>query len=404
MVDQAIKTLACMLGVFGFVAACSSDHGGATGGDAGSANRGGSGSAAAGRPASAGDAGSDEANASGKTGSAGSDGMPDTGGPAPMSAWVNATGNLANLPSECGNLTLLSAVPGSSTVIAGVAKKGLWATTDSGKTWAALGSGSGSAVITNRPSSVVYDPEHEGTFYESGIYNDGGLYKTVDAGKTFTQLGDVRHSDLVSVDFSDPDRKTIVAGGHEQKQVLYLSTDAGQSFSQIGQNLPKDAHFSSEPLVLDSKTFLVGACGYGDGACGVYRSGDAGKTWSRASDLATTGRPLWASDGTIYWPLIYNSGLARGSADGTSWTKVADGIVTFPPVELPDGRILTVQGDHVAVSADKGMTWMAIGDKLPFQPNGVVYSVPSKTLFIWQWDCGEVVLPNAIASAGFDYR
>ena len=42
-------------------------------------------------------------------------------GPVPLSAatWVNVTGNLANMASECGNLTLLSAVPGSNTVIAG---------------------------------------------------------------------------------------------------------------------------------------------------------------------------------------------------------------------------------------------------------------------------------------------
>ena len=42
---------------------------------------------------------------------------------------------------------------------------------------------------------------------------------------TFTQLGTVTHNDLISVDFSDPDRKTILAGTHEQKRKLFLSTD-----------------------------------------------------------------------------------------------------------------------------------------------------------------------------------
>ncbi len=43
--------------------------------------------------------------------------------------WINVTGNLANMPSECGNLTMLSAVPGGNSIIAGVAQKGLWVNT-----------------------------------------------------------------------------------------------------------------------------------------------------------------------------------------------------------------------------------------------------------------------------------
>src|SRR5689334_4605625 len=31
--------------------------------------------------------------------------------PAPSAAWQNVTGNLANMPSECGNLTLVVATP-----------------------------------------------------------------------------------------------------------------------------------------------------------------------------------------------------------------------------------------------------------------------------------------------------
>lgn len=321
----------------------------------------------------------------------------------PSASWVDATGNLAGLASECGNLTLLSAVPDSDAIIAGVAKVGLFETRDGGEHWEPLGTGAGSASITNRPSSIVYDPEHPGTFWESGIYNGGGVYKTTDDGATFQQLGDIGHNDLVSVDFGDPERTTLLVGGHEQKQILYLSTNGGESFEQIGANLPADSHFSSAPLVLDDSTFLLGACGYGDGTCGIYRTDDAGDSWERVSALAATARPLWASDGAIYWPLIYNSGLARGSADGTSWTQVADGSVTAPPVELPDGRILTLKGRDVVVTADQGANWNVVGEPLPFDASGVVYSAQTKMLFAWHWDCGDIVLPDAIASAGFDH-
>jgi len=60
----------------------------------------------------------------------------------PLSAqWVNVTGNLADMDSECGNLCLLSVVPGQDKIIAGIAKRGLWQTADGGITWTPLGHG-----------------------------------------------------------------------------------------------------------------------------------------------------------------------------------------------------------------------------------------------------------------------
>ncbi len=343
-----------------------------------------------------------------------SDGGTDDGGPistacderppvadAPPPQWTNATGSLAGMASECGNLTLVSAKPCASTVIAGVAKGGLFATDDGGASWSPLGTGPGSAVITNRPAAIVYDPEHPEVFWEAGIYNDGGVYRTDDGGTTFVQLGEFGHDDLVSVDFTDPERKTLLAGGHEQKRRLMLSTDGGVQWNDVGPNLPEDSHFSSTPLVLDAQTFLLGACGWGEGTCGIYRSVDTGASWTMASDLPATGEPKWASDGTIYWPLVYGGGVARSVDGGTTWTRPAEGLAGTP-VELADGRILMLQGDHVAVSSDAGDSWMPIGEPLPFAAAGLAFSAQTKTLFVWHNDCGEVVLPDAIMRAGFD--
>ena len=177
---------------------------------------------------------------------------------APSAVWVNATGNLANMASECGNLGLVSANPCSAMVIAGVAKAGLWGTEDAGKTWRKLGSGAGSAVITNRISSVVYDPAHPGTFWESGIYNGGGVYKTTNNGVTFEQLGDVTHTDSVSIDFSDPERKTLLAGPHEATSKLFRSTDAGKTWTDIGKMLPASAGYCTASQVLSATNLLVG--------------------------------------------------------------------------------------------------------------------------------------------------
>jgi hypothetical protein len=61
------------------------------------------------------------------------------------------------------------------------------------------------------------------------------------------------------------------------------------------------------------------------------------------------------------------------------------------------------------MSADKGVTWNPVGQPLPYPggayngARGPAYSVRTKTFYIWRWDCGNAVLPDAIMSAGFDY-
>ena len=209
---------------------------------------------------------------------------------APPSTWANATGNLANMASECGNLGLVSANPCSNMVIAGVAQKGLWGTEDGGKSWVKLGAGAGSAVITNRISAIVYDPAAPGTFWESGIYNGGGVYKTTDNGMTFKQVGNITHNDSVSIDFSDPDRKTMLAGFHETNGKVWKSTDAGATWTTL-TTLPGGAGYCTATQVLGATNLLVGCNGGG-----VFHSTD-GNTWTNVGAKGVIPQPLVATDG-----------------------------------------------------------------------------------------------------------
>ena len=143
-------------------------------------------------------------------------------------SWIPVTANLAGLPSECGNLSLLSVRPDRDMLTVSVALRGLWASENGAVVWTPLGMGAGSATITNRGSSIVYDPDHPNTFWQSGIYNGGGVYRTDDNGVTFRQLGNVTHSDAVSVDLTDPQRLTLLSAGHEQT-ALFVSHNAGRS-------------------------------------------------------------------------------------------------------------------------------------------------------------------------------
>jgi photosystem II stability/assembly factor-like uncharacterized protein len=310
-------------------------------------------------------------------------------------AWVNVTGNLAYKPSECGNLTLVSPVPSSQALIAGVAGRAFWVGTD-GKTWARLTkTTTASDTISNRPSALVFDPTDPNVFWESGIYGelaDGGIYKTTDGGKTFRRLGNIRHNDHVSVDFSDPERQTLLAGGHEQAQTVHLSTDGGKTWTNVGGGIPATAGQTTHPLALNAYTFLVNATGNGPG--GIFKSENAGQTWRRVSNVGPAGAPLRTSNGTILW---MTTGRALRSTDaGSTWTASGDGLLAVTPVELPDRKLVAVGESSLVISSDGGGTWQPVGPDLPYAPQGLAYSAERKSFLIWRGNCSDHVPPDAI--------
>ncbi|MEI9937154.1 MAG: hypothetical protein WDO69_08000 [Pseudomonadota bacterium] len=403
--------------------ACSSSSDDNSAGQAGASNAGASNAGAS--DAGAPNAGASNAGAaSGGKSSAGASnaGGPSAGAPsagaggavtAPDTKWINSVGNLLSVvDANPGEVAYLSAEPNSNRVIAAVNKVGLYVTSDAGQTWTHLGSGAGSDAITHGDFALIYDPDHAGVFWESGAYGtfSDGIYTSLDDGVTFKQLGTIGHNDLVSIDFSDPARKTLLAGAHEAAQKLYESTDGGLTWTDIGKNLPAGSSFSSLPLIIDTQTFLLGVAGYGDGTWGVLRSTDGGTTWTSTSTEGPSGWPLRASDGSIYWQLR-SEGMIMSSDQGKTWTKGGSGPIqtqTGGPLELPDGRIITLGHDHAVVSADKGMTWQQVGDTLPFtnencQTYGFTYSAALKTLFINHNNCSGNLIADSIWSSGFDY-
>ncbi len=331
----------------------------------------------------------------------------------PSGSWVDVTGNLAGLPSECGNLSNLSSKPDEDLLVAGIAQKGLWGSRDGGGTWAAMGTGAGSASITNRTSSILYDPDHAETFWESGIYNMGGVYKTTDDGATLAQLGSVTHNDSVSVDFTDPARQTILAGTHEQSGHVFRSTNGGGTWTDLGANLPTDSGFTSQVLVIDAQTHLVGTYTYSNSGAGlgIYRTTNGGQTWTQVLTRPVEGHPLVMQDGTLYWSLAGNAGMVRSTDHGQTWAQTvgANVIVTSSPVELPDGRIASLGSQTVMVSSDCGSTWYGATTALPYAPTGLVYSPYQKAFYVWHFDCtgqsfpGDPVPSGAIMKFAFDY-
>jgi photosystem II stability/assembly factor-like uncharacterized protein len=309
----------------------------------------------------------------------------------PANGWVNITGTLANMPSDCGNLTLLSAVPRSDTVLAAVGLKGLW-TNGGGNSWVHHGSATSNTI--SHPSSIAYDPAHAGVFWESGIYNGGGVYQTTDNGNSFRRLGSISHNDYVSVNFRDPERQTLLAGGHEQSQTVYLSSDSGRTWTNIGLNLPPNTGYSNFPLIINSVTYLVNAQVVGNRPGSIYRTTNGGATWRRVSDQGPSAPALVTSNRTIYWPA--NGGVLRSTDAGSTWIHLGSDLRAITPIELSDGKLVAVGVNNLVMSADGGATWSPFGATLPFTPTGLIYSSNRRSFLIWHSDCGNVVPADAI--------
>lgn len=332
-------------------------------------------------------------------------------------SWENATANLAGMASECGNMAYMSARPGDAGVIAGIAHKGLWARSPTATAWTQIGQGSGSESIINRPQQFVYDPLDSKTWWESGIYNSFGVYRTDDDGATFATLGLGPGANLpnccdsLSIDFTDPRRQAMLAGNHETGQHLFFSSDGGAKWTDIGSRLPANSGNAAYPLVLNTRTFLIGT--WQAAGSGIFRSTDGGTTWTQVSTVPMRSNPLIVADGTIYWLADSNLGAVRSTDQGLTWTTIGATILTSSTgglIELPDGRIAGLGLDtstregHVVVSADRGVTWKPILSILPIAATGLLYSNADAALYAWHWTCvndGDPVATDAIQRLKF---
>ncbi len=338
---------------------------------------------------------------------AGSTAVSPTSSSPPVAAgqeWVDVSANLAGMESYCGNLSFVSARPDRDQVLAGVAGQGLFSRDPGSSEWIEFGRGS--ASLNHRTSSIIYDPADPARFWESGYYGLGAppdtsaasVNRTDDDGGTFQGLGSVPGADLVSVDFTDPERQTLLAGIRGETQV-FRSTDGGATWSDVSGGLPTDLGEASFPHVLDANTHLLGTHKGDQGAAaapGIWRTVDGGGTWTQVFDEGVAGPLLASADGNLYW--ILDAGGVISSADGgVTWTVLPGrgpaGGGQFGDarqariIENPDGTWVSMRDTFVVVSRDRGASWQGAGPEVPFDAAGFTYSDVGNAVYAWQNYC-----------------
>lgn len=320
-------------------------------------------------------------------------------------AWVDVTANLTGMRSWCGNLAFVSARPDRDEVIASVVGQGLFRTDSQSDEWRPFARDPASAPIDHRASSFVYDPENPDRFWESGFFGLGpppdpmaaDINRTDDGGGTFVSRGESVPADLVSVDFTDPGRQTLVVGAHGQPRVLG-SRDGGETWTDLSGGLSESVGDASFPHVLDATTYLLGT--HKGAEAGIYRTTDAGATWTQVFEDAVSGPPLASDDGNLYW-VADDGGIIRSADGGASWEPLesrapAGGERKGRIVELDDGRWLTRGVEYMLLSDDRGQSWRTVGAPLPYDPSGFTYSVAGNAVYIWLNYCEVADQPDPV--------
>lgn len=283
--------------------------------------------------------------------------------------WVDASGDLFSGENAGAGVWNMLALPEQKLVIASVVSRGLWATTDGGVHWKRLGQVGQRPPDDGQAVQFLRDPENPARFWCSGMYGFG-CWRSDDAGHSFVRLGDATHLDGIGVDFTDPQRRTLLTGDHEKAQSTRLSTDGGKSWDLIGDRLPADSGFSTLPIVLDRTTFITNTSGWGDKKWGIWRSQDGGQSWARVSDAGPADCALVTRDGTIIYSLLWQMDHLVSRDRGLTWSKL-DAPVRRQISELPDGSLVGLgAGDRPQpyVSQDGGRTWKPFGAPVPFKP------------------------------------
>ena len=140
----------------------------------------------------------------------------------------------------------------------GMVNGGVWKTTDAGRTWKPIfedqPTGSiGWVVVAPSDPNIVYVGSGEGLPRPDLAVGDG-IYKSTDAGRTWTHLGlrDTQQIPKIAVDPKDPNRLFVAALGHpygpNQERGIFRSTDGGRTFDRV---LFKDENTGGKDVDID---------------------------------------------------------------------------------------------------------------------------------------------------------
>jgi len=254
----------------------------------------------------------------------------------------------------------------------------------------------GPALMSGRIADIAIDPAHPTTWYVA--VGSGGVWKTTNAGTSWTPLFDKEASYSIGCVTIDPSNPHVVwvgtgenVGGRHVAygDGVYRSRDAGASFENLGL---KDSQHISRIVVHPTKPDVVWVAAQGPlwskgGDRGLFKTTDGGKTWAKVlgagewtgvTDVAIDPRnpdvlyaATWQRQRTVaaYMGGGPESGIHRSTDGGATWEKLKKGLPEGPLGKIglavspqnPDVVYAAVETNRrtggVYRSSDRGSSW-----------------------------------------------
>ena len=211
----------------------------------------------------------------------------------------------------------------------------------------------GPALMSGRIADIAIHPKDESIWYIA--VGSGGVWKTVNAGVTWTPIFDDQGSYSIGCVTIDPSNPHIVWVGTGEDQGgrhfgygdgVYRSEDGGKSWTNMGL---KDSEHVSKIVIHPNDSNIIYVASQGPlwskgGDRGVFKSTDGGKNWSLilsdnewtgATELALDPRNpdrvyavLWQRHRTIAAYMGGGPGTAiyRSENGGETWKKLTHGL------------------------------------------------------------------------------
>ncbi|QOJ00120.1 MAG: hypothetical protein HRU70_06315 [Phycisphaeraceae bacterium] len=311
-----------------------------------------------------------------------------------------------------------------ATCYIGSASGGVWKTTNAGMTWTPL---TDTLPILNH-GAVALDPQNPETVYAAtGEYQTGssgdGVFRSTDGGATWTRVAtrlqvdgqasglvvDPTNSNIIHVTTSAGYSRTTNGGATWSRRIaancsalrlhptnpsivyvarngngLYRSTDAGLNFSRVA-GLPTSGYGR---VVFDisgsNPNVLYVALLNGGSSATLYKTTDAGATWTTLAGAANFCSPqCWydayvavdpTDENVVYVggvdPRYATAGVLKSTNGGTTWTEIsnAGGTQLHPDHHAmafgPNGVIWEANDGGIYRSTNGGASWVNVNTTL----------------------------------------
>ena len=235
----------------------------------------------------------------------------------------------------------------------GATGAGIWKTTYNGATWVSVSDGQlksgsvGALAVSESDPNVIYAGTGEACI-RGNIVGGNGVYKSLDAGKTWKLAGlaDTHAIGRVAVNPKNPETAFVAALGHpfadNEERGLFRTQDGGKTWEKV---LYKDARTGAIDVVFDPSNANVlfaalwqarrtpWSLDSGGLGSGLYRSIDGGTTWKELKGhglpegiLGRIGVTVSGANPSRVWAVIEaeKGGIYRSDDGGDSWRLTTD--------------------------------------------------------------------------------